>query len=138
MIEAITLFCTILGTIIAYVTYKGSTSDALEESRKLLLEKFELLQEINKKLIEDLYLYGRTNGSYDMVFMQGLTLKQCLEILEKVKHELLTSENQEALKETKSKMRIDNIYKNIEIQIKHHSEVRTVFDYYIKPGNRNF
>ena len=134
MVEAITLFCTVFGTIIAYVAYRGSTSDTLKESKKLLLEKFELLRDINSKLINELYKYGNQNNSFGMIFLQGLTLKQCIEILEKVKYTLLTQENFDAIKNTKSKMRIENITQNFETQIKHHSEIRTAFDYFINPS----
>lgn len=133
MTEAIILLCTIFGTIIAYLAYKSSTTDALKESRTLLSEKFEFLKRLNSDLIKDLRDYGQAQGSYDFIFMQGLTLKQCIDLLSKVQTEILSGVNYTAIQKANSKLRVDELIKNMDIQIKHHSEVRTAFDYYIKP-----
>jgi hypothetical protein len=132
MTEAIILFCTIFGTIITYLAFKNSTTDALKETKKLTLEKMEFLERLNTDLLKDLQEYGRSNQSFNSVFMQGLTLQQCIDILTKIKEGVLIDENYTALKKTKSKMRIDDIAKSIDIQIAQHSEVRTQFDYFIK------
>ncbi|HMR83505.1 MAG TPA: hypothetical protein PKE30_10250 [Niabella sp.] len=131
MSEAIILFCTIFGTWLAYLTYKSSTTDHLKETKQLLTEKFELLQRMNSKLLEDLNDYGKRNDSFNAQFMQGLTLNQCIHILEKVKNEILTTEFYDNIKLTNSKARLDDLIKNVEVQINSHSEVRTMVDYFI-------
>ena len=136
MSDALILFCTVFGTIIAYLTFKVSTTDVLKESKKLLIEKVNSLRQINSELLKDIYEYGELNNSLDLIFMQGLTLRQCINILERVQNDILAEENYFAIKNAKSKMRIDDITKNIEIQIKHHSEIRTVFDYFIKSSTK--
>ncbi|MGE9310330.1 hypothetical protein ACLOAU_01685 [Niabella sp. CJ426] len=131
MSEAIILFCTIFGTWLAYLTYKSSTVDPLKETKQLLTEKFGLLQRMNSKLLEDLNDYGKRNNSFDAQFVQGLTLSQCIHILEKVKNEILTTEFYDNIKLTNSKARLDDLIKCVEIQINSHSEVRTMVDYFI-------
>jgi predicted small metal-binding protein len=134
-IEIIIFVCTIIGTIVGILAYKSSTRDVLKETRTFAKEKLEFLEKINSDLIDDLKSYGKKNHSFESVFMQGLTLNQCIEILNKVKVEVSNAHNQTAIKKSKSKMRIDEIIKNLDIQIKHHSEIRTTFDYFIKESN---
>lgn len=132
MKEEIIFYCTIFATIIAYLTYKATATDATKEAKKILLEKFEFLKTLNEGLINDLTKYGQKNNSFEIVFMQGLTLTQCIDLLMKVKTDVLNQDNYNAIKSAKSKMRIDGLLQNIDIQIRHHSEVRTTFDYFIK------
>lgn len=96
-----------------------------------MLEKFDLLRRLNEELLNSLSDYGENNNAWEAHFMQGLTLRQCLAILYQVKEEILTDDNHEVLKQTKSKMRVADIKKNLEIQIQHHSEIRTFYAYFI-------
>ena len=120
---------TIGGTVVAYLGYKASTS--YKETRKIALEKFDFSKKLNDRLLFDLYDFGKRTKSFQKIFMNGLTLKQGIAILEKAGKEILNKEYRLTLTHSKSKMRLDEIIKHLDIQIKHQSEVRTHFDFFV-------
>ncbi|MBC7948994.1 MAG: hypothetical protein H7Y42_14005 [Chitinophagaceae bacterium] len=132
MKEIILLICTVVGTILTWMTFKKAFVDELKESRQLLLEKFELLQKINSGLIFDLTKYGNEQNSFDLIYMQGLSLHQCIGLLDKVRNTVLTTDNYEAIKKSKSKLRIEELKKGLDTQIQHHTEIQTYHNFTLK------
>src|SRR5687768_8459510 len=131
MTEAIILFCTIFGTWIAYQSFKSPSSE-IKEICQRCIEKFEYLASLNNQIVNKLSDYGEKTNSFDLVFMQGLTLKQCIQILKDVKIRILNDETLEAIKQSKSKLCLQEILNHLDTQIKHHSETQTTFNYFIK------
>lgn len=132
--ETIGIVIGVLGLLLAWRTFKIDKIDDIVEVRKITIEKLELLNKINSELLSDLYDYGNKTDSFDKTFMQGLTLTQCINTLQDVKEKLSDTENAEALRQSTSKMRLLEIKEGLETQIKHHSEIRTFFDFYVKPS----
>jgi len=128
-LETIGLVATVVGTVIGYLGYKASVS--VKETQKIATEKFDFLKRINDELLLDLFDYGKRMNAFHEIFMQGLTLQQCIDVLKRAALEILTPKNRTVLANSKSKMRLDEIIRQLDPQIKHHSEVRTQFDYFI-------
>jgi hypothetical protein len=131
MLELIAIAIGLVRLYFAFAQHKKTNVDDLEELRKVTLEKMDFLEVLNSKLIRDLTKWGIENNSHNVHFMQGLTLNQCIEILRRVQQEILTKENIEALKITNSQLKLSDIRNQLEIQIKHHSEVKTYFTYFV-------
>ncbi len=100
----------------------------LLEQKTNLQEDFIILKRINQDLIEDLTKWGNEKNSWDKVFMQNLTLTQCVDILKQVKELALTDENLSAIQQSNSSENIQGVAQNMAIQIRHHKEVRLVLD----------
>ncbi|MCC8411067.1 hypothetical protein LJ707_19155 [Mucilaginibacter sp. UR6-1] len=139
MIEAITLFCTVLATVIAVSTYRKQILVPVNEINQILLEKFEFGRRLNLDLITKLETYAINNNSFNDIFMQGLTYQQCIKLLHEVRDKVFNDYNEETIKlaiktpKTNSR-RIAEMLSNIEIQITHHSEVNTHFNLYVDPN----
>lgn len=103
----------------------------LQDAKAKLVEDFVLLKRTNSELIKDLSEYGIKQNKMDIVFMQNLTLSQCIDILKQVRDLALTDENFESLNQSQSLENINGVQANLDIQIRHHKEVRNLFDYYI-------
>jgi len=128
-IEWIFFGCAVIGTYFTVIAYRSSVS--VKETRKIAQEKFDFLTRANNELLEDINIYGKRTNSFQQIFMQGLTLQQCIDLLTVMKTKALTEEHRLALAKSKSKMRLDENIKNLDVQIKHLMEVRTTFDYFI-------
>lgn len=136
MSEFITIFLAVLGVIIAYQSLKGDTKereDNFTEGRTILIEKFDLLDRMNAELVEVLNFYGTSNNAFEKIYIQHLTLNQCIGILNDVRTQILTTENRRVMQETPSKQRIDNLTKHLETQILHHSEMLTHYKLFVLP-----
>lgn len=116
----------------AYMDYKKN--HPLKEYRQIVIEKFEFLQRLNNELIENLSAYGTKYNCFDLPFSEGLTLSQCINILQDVKQKILTSENYKALKTSNSKLRLEGIMENLKIQIDNHSGIKTYHDRFLSQG----
>ena len=85
---------------------------------------------MNSELIKDLSDYSEKNDLSEVVFMQNLRFKECIAILVQVRDLILTDENYEMICQADSKVNLDGVAANIEIQIRHHKEVRNIFNHY--------
>lgn len=118
-----------LASVYTIISYYSSKS--VSETRTIALEKFDFLKRINDELLNDLIYYGKQHNSFLEIFMQGFTLQQFIDLLKKMQIDALSSEHRAGLEKSKSKIRIEEIIKHFDTQVKHHMEVRTTFDYFI-------
>jgi|GEM_PF-4636565 len=102
----------------------------LIESKKELQENFILLRKMNNDLINDLTDYSNKNNISNKIFMQAFTFSQSIALLKRVKIEAMTDENLENISKSQSIDSINEIAKNVDIQIRHHQEIRDIFNHY--------
>lgn len=128
----ITIFIvTIIGFIIAYLTYKKEHVDAPNEKAKSLSQKYQFAERSTKELINELEEYISINNAMDEHFMQGLTFSQSLIFLKSAYNELFSEDISQALIKYPSLANSD-LQLSLENHIKHVQEIRTVFKFYIK------
>lgn len=103
----------------------------LDEAKRKLKDDFLSLRRTNIELIDDLTNYSERHNSQNIVFMQGHTFLQCINVLTQVRDLALTEDNLKGIIQSKSIENIEGVATNIEIQIRHHTEVRDLFNYYV-------
>lgn len=125
-IALITFICTLIATYIAWKTFKSKEIDDPKTEQQMLIEKFELLDKLNSKLTSAISQYSIDNNCANQILIQGLTYSQSLEILGKVRLEILCPENYRMIKEDKiAGPRVKSLTEHFDTQIKSHSEVET-------------
>ena len=105
--------------------------NSLDTARRQLQEGFLFLKNMNRDLIQDIINFRDKRGFGNAIFTQNLTVNQCIYVLEQVRDKALTEENYQNILVAPSKESIDGVAANITIQIRHHKEVRNLFNYYI-------
>lgn len=136
MIEIISLAIGILGLLIALSTYKKQIVEPDLDVKQILSEKFYFLKQLNEQITQKLINYATENDKLDELFMQDLTYRECINLLLTVKEKLLSEDAQKAMANVNSEanlnpLRLKSLLENLEIQIKHHSEVDSHFNMYI-------
>jgi hypothetical protein len=137
MIEIIGLAVAVLGLFMAFSTYKKQVVEPDLDTKQVLLEKFDFLKQLNEKITQKLINYATENDKLDEVFMQDLTYRECINLLFSLKEKLLNEETEKTIVNINSRaninsLRLKSLLDNIEIQIKHHSEVDSCFTLYVQ------
>lgn len=93
-----------------------------------LQEDFIYLKRINQDLINDLSEYATSHNCLDRVLMQGLSFSQSIDLLKRVRDEALTNNNYDSISGASDKGAIEDVSRYINEEIRHHKEVRDVFN----------
>ncbi len=128
----ITIFIiTILGFIIAYLTFKKDHIDKPNENANSLSKKYQFADRSTKELIKELEEYALDNNVMDEHFMQGLTFGQGITFLKSADEKLFSEDiSQDFIKYPH--LANGDLMTSIETHIKHIQEVRTYFKFYFK------
>lgn len=131
--ESLLLFFTILGALVGLFNYIQKYVKEPEESKNILLSNFQHGKKLNEELIKEVEDYAEKNGSNNAHFMEGLTFRQCINILKDAKNQLFTDEHEEMIKKANcSKDHLDHLNQQIQKQILYHTQIKNSLKWYFK------
>ncbi|TCC92417.1 hypothetical protein EZ428_11905 [Pedobacter frigiditerrae] len=140
MIETILFICTVLGTLVAIITYQKTFHKRPTDEIENLISRYAFAKELNEKVLLKLQQYASENQSASQHFMQGITFQKGINILNEAKAQIFNAENDQIFKDV-NQMKIygkqgENMLRTIEAHITHVCEVQTHFNFYFEPENK--
>jgi len=129
--ETVIFIITILGFIIAYLTFKKDHIDEPKGKAYTLSTKYQFAERSTKELIEELEGYATVNNVMDEHFMQGLTFGQGITFLKTANIKLFSEDISKDLIRF-PQLATNDLLISIEAHIKHIQEIRTYFKFYVK------
>lgn len=91
--EAIIIFFTVLGGLIAFLTYYINYVVKPQETKTFSISKIESARKFNNEFLEELLKYVNNNNAAKEHFMQGFSFAEAIAMFETYKEKAFTSEN---------------------------------------------
>ena len=130
--ELITFIITILGFVIAVITFKNTFKEP-KENISFLIDKYDNAEKATKKLINELKVYTHTHSSYNEHFKEGLTFQQGILFLENAYSMLFTQENRQPFVNSSiGKKHLDELIKRIDIHRDNIESIQTHLNFFFK------
>ena len=104
-------------------TPRTSPAILINLTRKRAIERFDLLKDINHKLIAELGIAGIGQGQQQELFYKSLTIAECQLFLKNIEQTILTPYIRQGIIKGKSKMKLAEIITHLDMQIKYHGEI---------------
>jgi hypothetical protein len=139
--ELMIFIITILGFVIAFVTYKNTYVKEPKEDIQFLIHKYDTTDRVTKKLVNELKTYCALRNNYNEQFKEGLTFQNSITFLESAHTVLFKQEHRQSIVvASMGKKQMDELIKRIDIHRENIEAIQTHFDFFLKKdfdvGNR--
>lgn len=117
-------------TLIGWNNHQNNKREEADKV-KALISRFQFAKELNLRVKTQIATYAKSNNVFDSEFMQGLSFRRGIKLLQECDEKLLSDDNYDSLKQLKRMPKnYHDLLNGIENHIKSVCEVQTALKFY--------